>query len=407
MTLIHRGAWLLPISHPPIADGWVAVDDGFIVAVGGPHNPLPAGAEENHSPDARSAVGGAVAILPGLVNAHVHLELSWMRSQVPPDQSMASWAGKLLALRRGAGGDSLPPIVDAVRETRASGTALVGDVTNSLASYEALAQSELSAAVFREVIGFAIDDAGGVIREVQAQLSQLTAIGRLRPSIVPHAPYSVSPELFVAIAAAGDRPISVHVGESAEEIEFLRTGDGPWRSLLEELGAWRASWSPPSCGPVEYLDRFGLVNSRLLAVHGVQLTGTELARLRSARATVVTCPRSNQWTGAGAPPIDRFYHSGVRVAIGTDSLASVEDLNMFNELAEVRRLAPLVSANRILASATLSGAEALGFANELGTIEPGKRAELIAVRVPANVPDVEEYLVGGIEPTEIRWLDRD
>jgi imidazolonepropionase-like amidohydrolase len=80
---------------------------------------------------------------------------------------------------------------------------------------------------------------------------------------------------------------------------------------------------------------------------------------------------------------------------------------MFNELAEVRRLAPLVSANRILASATLSGAEALGFANELGTIEPGKRAELIAVRVPANVPDVEEYLVGGIEPTEIRWLDRD
>ncbi len=140
-------------------------------------------------------------------------------------------------------------------------------------------------------------------------------------------------------------------------------------------------------------------------MHGVQFTDDELRQLASCGATVVTCPRSNRWTGAGVPPIGRFYASGVRVAIGTDSLASVADLNLFSEMAEVRRLAPDVPARQILKSATLDGAIALGFGSELGSISAGKRAELLAVRVPAGVEDVEEYLVGGIQPADIAWLD--
>src|SRR6185437_14234246 len=101
----------------------------------------------------------------------------------------------------------------------------------------------------------------------------------------------------------------------------------------------------------------------------------------------------------------RFYASGAHVAVGTDSLASVEDLNLFAELAEIRRLAPSVPPAQLLESATLKGAEALGFAADLGSIEPGKRAELLAVRLPADVQDVEEYLVRGIQPEDSRWLD--
>jgi 5-methylthioadenosine/S-adenosylhomocysteine deaminase len=131
----------------------------------------------------------------------------------------------------------------------------------------------------------------------------------------------------------------------------------------------------------------------------------DLSRLAAAGSTVVACPRSNRWTGAGDPPVERFYRSGVRVAIGTDSLASVDDLNLFSELAAVRQLAPEVPATRILESATLAGAAALGFASELGSIAPGKRAELIGLRLPANVQDVEEYLVGGVGPEDVDWLD--
>jgi len=349
---------------------------------------------------------GDAVILPGLVNAHTHLELSWMRNRVPPGDSMPAWAARLLALRRTVSSEPAEPIHDAVREMRAGGTSLVGDVTNTLAAYDVLADSALAGAVFRELLGFNMRDPAQAIATTQAQLDALPPIERLRPSIVPHAPYSVSPELFRAIArAAGDKPVSVHLAESPDELRFLQDGTGAWRELLGQLGVWNDAWRPPACGPVEYLEQLGLVTSHLLAVHCAHVEDDDLARLARAGSTIVACPRSNKWTGAGTPPIERFFASGARVAIGTDSLASVEDLNMFAEMAEVRRLAPAVPASRIIAAATVEGAAALGFAEGFGTIEPGKRADLIAVRVRPGLEDVEEYLVSRIEPDRIRWLD--
>ena len=389
----YRAAWVLPMSSPPIRGGVVSVERDLIVSV-------------NDAADGEVTDLGSVAILPGLVNAHTHLELSWMRGQVPPGGSMPAWASKLMALRRSVSHEPPEPIVDAIREARQSGTCLVGDVTNTFATYEPLLDSELSAALFRELLGFSAPDPQAIVRAAEEQIAALTPVAWLRPSIVPHAPYSVSPALLRAIAeATRGRPLSVHLGESQQEVEFLRGGTGEWRTLLESLGVWNPAWTAPGCGPVDYLDRLGMVNEQLIAVHGVHFTDEELARLAAARATVVACPRSNRWTGAGTPPIERFYASGVRVAIGTDSLASVEDLNLFAEMAAVRRLAPSVPARRILESATLAGAEALGFASELGSIEPGKRAQLMAVTVPAGVADVEEYLLTGIEPAAVRWLD--
>ena len=389
----YRARWVLPIARPPIPQAVVSVDRGLIVGV--------AEADRDDVIDL-----GPVAVLPGLVNAHTHLELSWMRGQVPPANSMPKWAGALMSLRRTVSHEPPEPIGAAIVEARAAGTVLVGDVTNTLATYDWIADSDLSAVFFRELLGFSAADPDAVVDAAAEQIASLMPIAWLRASIVPHAPYSVSPALFEAIARrAGDRPISIHLGESPAEIEFLRTGTGEWRALLESLGVWNDGWTPPACGPVEYMERFGLLNDRLLAVHGVQFTEDDLARLGRAGATLVTCPRSNVWTGAGEPPIERFYASGVRVAIGTDSLASVLDLNLFAELAAVRRLAPRVPARELLASATVHGASALGFGDEFGTIEAGKRAQLIAVRIPEHVADVEEYLVGGVEPTDITWLD--
>jgi aminodeoxyfutalosine deaminase len=136
----------------------------------------------------------------------------------------------------------------------------------------------------------------------------------------------------------------------------------------------------------------------------VQMTSSDLGLLAACGATIVTCPRSNQYTGAGRPPIDAFYRSGVRVAIGTDSLASTPDLNVFAELAAMRALAPSVPASLLLESATRGGARALAFDADFGTIESGKAARLIIVDVPTGIDDVEEYLVSGIEPEQVRWI---
>jgi cytosine/adenosine deaminase-related metal-dependent hydrolase len=148
----------------------------------------------------------------------------------------------------------------------------------------------------------------------------------------------------------------------------------------------------------------GFLDDRVLVVHGVQFGEDELKRLVAIGSTLVTCPRGNVRTGAGEPPIEEFFESGVRVAVGTDSLASVPDLNLFAELAEMRRLAPAVPARALLESATIQGARALGFEAEYGTVDAGKRDALVAVALDGYVPHVEEYLVSGIDAGKISWI---
>jgi cytosine/adenosine deaminase-related metal-dependent hydrolase len=246
------------------------------------------------------------------------------------------------------------------------------------------------------------------VERAVGQLESLPRSHRVRAHLAAHAPYSVAPALFTALRGALDRDpdarATVHIAESREEVEFVRSAGGPWRALLEELGVWTPSFAAPAVSPVEYLDRVGFLGERVLAVHAVQASAADLSRLAARGATLVACPRSNRHTGAGVPPIGRFYAAGVRVAVGTDSLASSPDLNVFEELAAMRAVAPKVPASALLASATREGARALGFEADYGTLAPGKRARVIAVDVPDPLSDVEEYLLSGIRPEQIRWL---
>jgi aminodeoxyfutalosine deaminase len=397
----YKAAWLVPVADDPVRDGWVSIEDGRIVGTG-----------QGEAPDAIDL--GQAAVLPALVNAHTHLELSYLRGAVPPAERFLEWIRPLMAARREFPDPADARILDAARqgiaEARAAGTGLVGDISNTLVTVPLLREAGVAAQVFYELIGFNDTDGMGRVWEARARISEHRGgPSSVRIALAPHAPYSVSPELFQAIRSDidgdSDHISSVHLGESAEELEFVRRGAGPWRDLLDEIGTWNEAWEPHGGSPVEYLADLGFLDSRVLAVHGVQFTGDDLARLRSLGTTIVSCPRSNRHVGVGSPPLEAFYAMGVAVAFGTDSLASVDNLNIFQELAEARRIAPRVPASHLIESATLRGAQALGFGAEFGSIEPGKRADLIAVRVPPNVADVEEYLLSGIQPDAIRWLD--
>lgn len=396
-----RAAWACPIDQPPIRDAVIDVDHGIIRCV----------SSDSSRPGRGLRDLGNVAVLPGLINAHTHLELSWLRGRVPPANAFSDWVKTLIGIRSGTEQSLAPevvtPVHDAIQELRASGTVAVGDITNSLAAVEPMLEAGLEGVVFHELLGFGERD-GALIEGSRARRAAAAARGA-RVSLAPHAPYSTSVELLKAIRAAvsaSDCPIlSVHLGESVEEVELLEKGSGPWRGMLQTLGVWRDDWEVPACGPVQFLDRHGVIDARTLVVHGVQFDDAALTRLRELGATLVTCPRSNRWVGAGYPPIERFYTSGVSVAVGTDSLASVDDLNLFSELKTMRWLAPEVPARKFLESATLVGARALGLESSLGSITAGKRAELIAVRLPDAVEDVEEYLVGGVSPSQVTWVD--
>ena len=268
----------------------------------------------------------------------------------------------------------------------------------------------MPAHVFHELTGFTEQDPEARVREARAKADAMAG-NDVRISVAPHAPYSVSAGLFSAIRADLElHPLalsSVHLGENPEEVRLLRDGTGPIREVLESLGRWPAEWTAPGVSPVAYLSDLGFLDARVLVVHGVQFDGDDLSRLSGLGATLVACPRSNVYVGVGSPPLEAFYAMDVDVAFGTDSLASVADLDMLSELAEARRIAPRVPASRLLESATLIGARALGFGRELGSIERGKRAALITVPIPAGTNDVEEYLVSGVDAAGIGWLPAD
>jgi cytosine/adenosine deaminase-related metal-dependent hydrolase len=393
-------AWVLPIWAPPIRNGFVTIDGDRIAAVG-----------DGMAPGASPL--GNVAILPAFVNAHTHLELSYLHRRVPPSTSFNEWVMTLMALRRDYPDPSAPPIIEAARQAishaRATGTGLFGDVSNTLVTVPLLREAGMAAHVFYELIGFSHPDPAARVREARTAAGAVGIDARVRVSLAPHAPYSVSPALFMAIRsdvdAHPDSVTSVHLGESAAEVELLQHGSGPARVMLERLGVWSNEWQVPGVSPTEYVAALGFLGTDALVVHGVQFTSEDLARVKTAGSTLVSCPRSNAYVGVGAPPLASFYSAGVPVAFGTDSLASVADLNMFAELAEARRIAPTVSARDLLRSATLTGAQALRYDDDYGSIAAGKRGALIAVRVPPDVVDVEEYLVAGIEPDAIAWLD--
>jgi cytosine/adenosine deaminase-related metal-dependent hydrolase len=397
----YRADWVLPIIDEPIRGGVVGVAGDRIAAVG-----------TAASSDVVDL--GHCVILPSLVNAHTHLELSHLRGRIPKGTNFVEWVSGVIAARRDFPDVTDPRIIDAARQAivdlEATGTGLVGEVSNTLVTVPLLRASPLSAQVFYEQLGFNAPNPEEQVRQARQRLRAIEKGPDLRIALAPHAPYSVSPQLFTAIRADLDanQPAlsTVHLGESPDEVEFLKRGTGRFRDLLERMGVWTDEWRPPGVSPVAYLSDLAFLDRSVLAVHGVQFEGEDLSTLATLGLTIVSCPRSNEYVGVGAPPLEAFYAMDVDVAFGTDSLASAPDLNVFAELAEARRLAPRVPARQLLESATRIGARALGFENELGTIEPQKRASLIVVRLAGAVTDVEEYLVSGIRPEAISWLNR-
>ena len=402
--------WLLPIAQPPIRHGSITIADGRIEAIGIARAAPSKDVSRAARPEAIDL--GRAVILPALVNAHTHLELSYLHERIPPAPRFGQWVRAVMSMRRQypdpADTRIIEPARRAIAQARRTGTGLFGDVSNTLVTVPLLREARIPAQVFHELTGFTEQDPPARVVEAR-QRADAASNPAVRVSVAPHAPYSVSAALFTAIRHDIDaHPAaisSVHLGENPEEVELLQRGTGEIRAVLEDLGRWPPDWRPPGCSPVEYLQDLGFLDRRTLVVHGVQFTGDDLATLRDLGVTLVSCPRSNVYVGVGSPPLEAFYAMDVDVTFGTDSLASAPDLDMFAELAEARRIAPRVPARRLLESATLTGARALGFERELGTLEAGKRSAALVVRVPEAVVDVEEYLVSGVGPDAIAWLD--
>ncbi|HEX6849932.1 MAG TPA: amidohydrolase family protein [Candidatus Polarisedimenticolaceae bacterium] len=382
--LVYTARHLLPVGSPPVVDGAVAVADGRVVAVGRRKDVV----KSVKAAEVRDL--GEAIVMPGLVNAHTHLELSWMHEVGLPDGDYVGWIRAVVARRGDADEARIRAAAKAAIEGMTSrGTVAVGDVQNTTLVPALLAASTLRGVMFHELLGWRAADAERILERAAVALDAIEsdravkeARGRLLLALTPHAAHSTSAPLLKALggrAAATSEPIAIHVAESEDEVRLLRDGTGPFADFLRERGVWDDAWKAPGLTPVDHLDRLGLLTPRTLAVHGVHLTHTDMARLQARGTTVVTCPRSNRTLGVGVAPVPKLLGSGIPVAIGTDSLASSPDLDLFAEIQALREEHPTLAPAAALRMATLNGARALGISADLGTIEKGRLASLVVV----------------------------
>ena len=371
--IAHVSNWVLPVSGPPIRDGAVVVAGDRIAAVG------PA-AEVSTGFTGLICDHGDGAILPGLVNCHVHLEFSALAGKVPPQARWEDWLEATLA----AYGALSPAEVEAgigcgVEALRQAGTTLVGEVTNTGASWLFLATGPLAYHLFYECLGFDLVETFD-LPEKFPWFGGPEVAAAAWVSAAAHAPYSVSAALFRAVAAwnrARSGVQTVHLAESQAEIDFLARGDGFFEGLLKRRGRWVQDFQPPGTDAAAYLDGLGFLGPRTLAVHGTQLSAADCGRLAGTKTWLVLLPPGQPLhRGRGHRRCRTCCKSGVNLALGTDSLAGNWDLNLFGEMLWLYKNFPACPGALWLRLGTLSGALALGRDREFGSLTPGKQADL-------------------------------
>jgi cytosine/adenosine deaminase-related metal-dependent hydrolase len=365
--------WLFPVASPPLERGTITIAGGDIVAVE-PHG--------ERTPDFDL---GNIAILPGFVNAHTHLDLSGARGIVHPTPDFTQWLRQVIAFRRSRSAERVQAdIAEGIAECLRFGTTLIGDIAASGASWDLFDGSRCKGQVFYEIIGLSDEGAAISWNKYLAWRKNLEKRwAGCRRALSPHAPYSVRRSLY-SRASAHTSLIATHLAETPEEMELLQLRTGPFVAFLEDLGAWDPSGLVAD--PLEVIKLF----PRGIFVHCNYLDPT-MPFLSTQ--TVVVCPRTHAAFGHSHHPFPHFLKRGVRVALGTDSLASNPDLDILAEARFLRRHYPEVEPATLLRMLTLSGAEALGFGGITGSLAPAMSADLVVLPSPNEDRDDPHDLI--------------
>jgi len=391
-----RARIVLPISGPPIDGGIVTIAAGKIVSVG--------------SDGGGAAVKdlGDVALMPGLVNAHTHLEFSDLAAPLGTAGAiLPDWIADVMSHRRQAA-DPARTIRRGLEECAAAGTTTLGEIATRDWRGDELPAVRPTAVVFHEAIGPTLPRAQAAAAAAEAFLAAPTTAAGVLPGLSPHAPYTVHPHLLAALvelSRAHHLPLAMHLAESREELELLTLGSGPFRDLLEDVGAWDASEGARLNCILDYLTELARAQ-RTLVIHGNYLDDEEIEFLAEHAGTmsVVYCPRTHAFFDHEPYPLRQMLDAGVAMALGTDSRASNPDLSMLAEMQCIAERHADVSPEEILRMGTLGGAAALGLESECGSIEVGKRADFVAVSVDPGLDDSLDGLVRGASKVVGTWI---
>jgi cytosine/adenosine deaminase-related metal-dependent hydrolase len=402
---IFTAKYLLPIKSDPIENGAVAVEGATIEDTG-----LLSDLTKKY-PEADVDDVGNAAILPGFVNCHSHLEVTALRGALDSvENDFYTWLIILTKLRGEILNDDeieVAAIAGAVEGLRA-GVTCFGDIGRfGRAGFNALKTAGLRGVLFQET-DFSADSRTAEVdfEKLRSKFENLAAEATdlVQVGISPHAPYTVSRKLFEHIARfAIDQKIktSIHAAESQEEDDLLRNGSGFFTTVYEKFGV---EWMSPRCSSIEYLEQTGILETRPLLAHCINVTDQDIEIIRKSGSSIAHCPKSNAKFGHGYAPFEKFLDSNIAVGLGSDSVAS----NNTCDILEEARFAAFAARNRsdrsgfisakdVLKASTIGGATALGLNEKIGSLEKGKQADLVVIRLDRlaqqPVTDVEAALV--------------
>lgn len=400
MLSVYCADYLLPITSPPIENAALAVEDDVILAVGTRAEVMPP-----LKGQFRVVECGRAAILPGFVNTHAHLELSVMRGFLE-ERDFHSWIRKLIAARSRLSKVDLQisALFGAVEAAR-GGVTTLADTGESGAALYGLYESGLRGVVFQEVFGPRPEQAESSLEGLKERVAELKArsTALIEIGISPHAPYSVSPELYrlaSTYALEEGLKVAVHAAESKAEDELVRCGSGVFAQSLKQRGiAYR-----PSRSVTSYLAATGILETSPLLIHMVRICAEDLDVLKSYGCKIAHCPKSNAKFGHGRAQVERMLEAGLRVGLGSDSVASNNSMDMLEEARFMYLLhsaslqdSNWMTARQILSLITLKGAEALGVDSLTGSLEAGKQADFCVINLDKihalPVHDVEAAIV--------------
>lgn len=354
---LHRAGWIVVDASTIIQNGFLETENGFITGI---HKGRPKETCIDHGPG---------VLMPPLVNAHLHLELSALKDRLPFDRGFKFWVKALLEKREALGEDRLVREAKrAVLDLLASGTLYVGDISTLGIVTPIIEGSGLNGVFFQEFLG---SDIGPCFVQKNDRVSF---------SVAGHAPHTSSPQLLKALkkrSRSNGLPFSIHVAESEDESYFIRDKKGAWADFLTMRGIDWSSWEIGSKTPVGYINDMGLLDPLTLAVHALNVNDQDMDLLARSGTKVCVCPRSNWTLHQRLPDIETMIKKGISPALGTDSLASCDSLNVFDEMDFVKNHYPGLDPETIFSMATLNGARALGFQGVTGTLFKGHKAQFI------------------------------
>lgn len=399
--MILRARVVVPMEGPPIPNGAVAIEENKITAVG------PASDVLKNTTDQIEDLGD-VALMPGLINAHCHLDYTMLRRAIDPPKSFSAWVQRINAIKRSLGPeDYLKSIARGFSDCIKWGTTTVCTIESFPELMPHMPAPPIRTWWFYEMIDvrhrITTDDVvAGALGFFQNRPSTLSNFG-----LSPHAPFTASIELYRLsndCAQAFSMPLTTHLAESNEEMEMFREARGALYAFLAGIG--RPMQDCGSTSPFGHLWRAGAINAQWLLVHMNELTEEDFALLenlpRPSRPTIVHCPSSHRYFNHTRFAWNRLHEMGVNLCVATDSLASCDSLSLLGELRLLQEQDPTISSENLLRSVTRSPARALRKEGALGILKEGASADLIAVPVTGSVEDVHDQIVH--HPRSIPWM---